>query len=208
MFESKKALKLALKEYALKENFEIRVIRSCTGRYEVCCKDPRCKFPYRAVKMEGGNYWTIQKFEEEHSCTVDDLYNRHRQASTWLIGEILLPKLVISGRSLKPKEIMTDMQVKHRLSLLYTKALRAKGLVEQNVFCSPDLSYQLLLAYCHELKLVNHGTVKKKFVDFCSDFYKTSIWLESYYGLIFLVGHPSEWNTPEEVRAKVVLPPD
>ncbi|KAK2645971.1 hypothetical protein Ddye_021166 [Dipteronia dyeriana] len=64
-----------------------------------------------------------------------------------------------SGRSLKPKEIMVDMQVEHRLSLLYTKALRAKGLAEQNIFGSPNLSYQLLPAYCHELKRVNHGTV-------------------------------------------------
>ncbi|KAK2646062.1 hypothetical protein Ddye_021257 [Dipteronia dyeriana] len=54
---------------------------------------------------------------------------------------------------------------------------------------------------------VKDGTVKK-IGDFCSDFYKTSTWLESYSGLIFLVGQPSEWNTPEEVRAEVVLPPD
>ncbi|KAK2655441.1 hypothetical protein Ddye_008493 [Dipteronia dyeriana] len=88
------------------------------------------------------------------SCTT----NRHRQESAWLIGEILSPKLAVSGRSLKPKEIMIDMQVEHGLSLLYTKALRAKGLAEQNVFGSPDTSYRLLPAYCHELKRVNHGT--------------------------------------------------
>ncbi|KAK2646678.1 hypothetical protein Ddye_021873 [Dipteronia dyeriana] len=117
MFESKKALKLALQEYALKDNFEIRVTRSCTGRYVVGCKDPECKFQFRAIKIE------------------------------------------VSGRSSKPKEIMTDMQVERGLSLLYTKALRAKGLAEQNVFGSPELSYRLLSAYCHELKRVNHGTI-------------------------------------------------
>ncbi|KAK3198580.1 hypothetical protein Dsin_021995 [Dipteronia sinensis] len=113
MFESKKGLKRALLSYALKENFEIRVTRSCTARYEVGCKDPECKFKFRAVKMEDGNYWIVQIFEEDHSCTIDDLHNRYRQASAWLIGEILSPKLAVSGRSLKPKEIMTDMQVEH-----------------------------------------------------------------------------------------------
>ncbi|KAK2656209.1 hypothetical protein Ddye_009261 [Dipteronia dyeriana] len=159
MFESKKVLKLALQEYALKENFEVRVTRSCMGRYEVGCKDPECKFQFRAIKIEGGNYWTVRKFEEQHSFTIDDLHNRHRQASAWLIGEILSPKLTVSGRSLKPKEIMTNTQVEQGLSLLYTKALRAKRLAEQNVFGSPDLSYRFLPAYCHELKLVNHGIV-------------------------------------------------
>ncbi|KAK2658173.1 hypothetical protein Ddye_004706 [Dipteronia dyeriana] len=134
--KAKKALKLALQEYALKENFEIRMTRSSTVRYEVGCKDPECKFQFRVVKMEGGNDWIVQKFEEEHSCTIDDLHNRHRQASAWLIGDILSSKLAVSGRSLKPKEIMTDMQLECGLSLLYTKALRAKGLAEQNVFGS------------------------------------------------------------------------
>ncbi|KAK2641338.1 hypothetical protein Ddye_023101 [Dipteronia dyeriana] len=132
MFESKKDLKLALQEYALKDNFEVLVTRSCTGRYEVGCKDPECKFQFREVEIEGENYWTVRKFEEEHSCTIDELHNRHRQASAWIIGELLSPKLAVSSRSLKPKEIMTDMQVEHGLSLLYTKALRAKGLAEKN----------------------------------------------------------------------------
>ncbi|KAK2656038.1 hypothetical protein Ddye_009090, partial [Dipteronia dyeriana] len=41
-----------------------------------------------------------------------------------------------------------------------------------------------------------------------SDFYKTSTWLESYSGVIFPIGHLNEWNTHEEVRSKVVLPPE
>ncbi|TXG60737.1 hypothetical protein EZV62_012100 [Acer yangbiense] len=159
MFQTKKTLKLALHSYALNENFETRVTRSSLCRYEVGCKDLECKFQFRAGKMEGGNYWIVQKFEEEHSYTIDDLHNRNRQASAWLIGEILAPKLAVSGRSLKPKEIMVDMQVEHGLGLLYSKALRAKQLAEENVFGPPDLSYQLLSAYCHQLKLVNPGTI-------------------------------------------------
>ncbi|KAK2662227.1 hypothetical protein Ddye_000801 [Dipteronia dyeriana] len=53
-----------------------------------------------------------------------------------------------------------------------------------------------LLPCIHPLAAIRH--CKKIFGDFCSDFYKTSTWLESYSGLIFLVGHLSEWNTPEE----------
>ncbi|TXG63708.1 hypothetical protein EZV62_010702 [Acer yangbiense] len=53
MFQTKKGLKLALHSYALKENFEIRVTRSNLARYEVGCKDPECKFQFRATKLEG-----------------------------------------------------------------------------------------------------------------------------------------------------------
>ncbi|TXG63707.1 hypothetical protein EZV62_010701 [Acer yangbiense] len=54
---------------------------------------------------------------------------------------------------------MDDMQVEHGLGLLYSKALMAKELAEENVFGPPDLSYQLLYAYCHQLKHVNPSTV-------------------------------------------------
>ncbi|KAK3198312.1 hypothetical protein Dsin_021727 [Dipteronia sinensis] len=107
----KKDLKKALLTYALKENFEIRVTRSSTTRYEAGCKDLECKFQIREVKIEGGNYWIVQILEEDHSCTINELHNRYCQASAWFIVEILSPKLAVSGLSLKPKEIMTDMQV-------------------------------------------------------------------------------------------------
>ncbi|KAK4839480.1 hypothetical protein QYF36_022272 [Acer negundo] len=80
-------------------------------------------------------------------------------------------KLAVSGRSLKPKEIMVDMQVEHGLGLLYSKALRAKELAEQNVFSPPDLSYQLLPAYCHQLKLVNPEQIQKPL---CNLFHEAS----------------------------------
>ncbi|KAK2653997.1 hypothetical protein Ddye_013853 [Dipteronia dyeriana] len=92
------------------ENFEIRVTKSSMTRYEVGCKDLKYKFQIHTVKMEGGYYWIVRIFEEDHCCIIDELHNCYRQASTWLIGEILSPKLADSGRSLKPKEIMTDMQ--------------------------------------------------------------------------------------------------
>ncbi|TXG73269.1 hypothetical protein EZV62_001848 [Acer yangbiense] len=161
MLESKKGLKRVLLTYTLKENFEIRVTRSCMTSYEAGCKDPECKFQICTVKMEGGNYWIVQIFEEDHNCTIDDLHNRYRQASTWFIGEILSLKLAVSGQSLKLKEIMTDMQMEHGLDLLYTKAWRVKELVENNIFGPSDLSYQLLPAYCYQLKDMNLGSVKQ-----------------------------------------------
>ncbi|KAK2656718.1 hypothetical protein Ddye_009770 [Dipteronia dyeriana] len=48
---------------------------------------------------------------------------------------------------------------------------------------------------------------KKPLPDYCGDCYKTTSWVEAYAGTIFPVGHPSDWNIPEDVRSKVVLPP-
>ncbi|KAK3230068.1 hypothetical protein Dsin_001949 [Dipteronia sinensis] len=58
----------------------------------------------------------------------------------------------------------------------------------------------------HALAAIRYA--KKPFQDFCEDCYKTTSWLEAYSGNIFPVGHPSDWNIPQDVRSKVVhLPP-
>ncbi|KAK3204666.1 hypothetical protein Dsin_018712 [Dipteronia sinensis] len=69
------------------------------------------------------------------------------------------PKLQVHGHSLKPKDIMVEMQVDHGLHLLYTKAWRAKDHAEASVFGPPEESFKLLPAYCHRLKEVNPGTI-------------------------------------------------
>ncbi|KAK2655375.1 hypothetical protein Ddye_008427 [Dipteronia dyeriana] len=48
---------------------------------------------------------------------------------------------------------------------------------------------------------------KKPLPDYCGDCYKTTSWVEAYAGTIFPVGHPNDWNIPEDVQSKVVLPP-
>ncbi|KAK2633801.1 hypothetical protein Ddye_028593 [Dipteronia dyeriana] len=39
------------------------------------------------------------------------------------------------------------------------------------------------------------------------DCYKTTSWIEAYAGTIFPIGHPSDWNIPEDVGSRVVFPP-
>ncbi|KAK3219530.1 hypothetical protein Dsin_013500 [Dipteronia sinensis] len=62
-----------------------------------------------------------------------------------------------------------------------------------------------LLPYCQALIALRF--CKNKIGYFCTDFFKIRTWLESYSGVIFPVGHLSEWNTSEEVHFEVVLPP-
>ncbi|KAK2655658.1 hypothetical protein Ddye_008710 [Dipteronia dyeriana] len=57
----------------------------------------------------------------------------------------------------------------------------------------------------HALAAIRYA--KKHLPDYCRDCYKTTSWVEAYAGTIFPVGHPSDWNIPEDVRSKVVLPP-
>ncbi|TXG53041.1 hypothetical protein EZV62_022210 [Acer yangbiense] len=155
LFRCKKDLKHKVHKYALNENFELRIRRSSKTRYEAECKDGECEFQLRAFKMQKGEYWVVRMFVKDHTCNIDGFHARFRQANSWTVGELLAPKLKVHGHSLKPKDIMVEMQLEHVLHLLYSKAWRANDLVKASVFGAPEESFKLLHAYCHRLKEKN-----------------------------------------------------
>ncbi|TXG73466.1 hypothetical protein EZV62_002045 [Acer yangbiense] len=159
LFRCKKDLKGTVHKYALNENFELWIRRSSKTRYEAGCKDSECEFQLCAYKMQKEEYWVVRIFVKDHTCNIDGFHARFRQANSWTVGELLAPKLKVNGHSLKPKDIMVEMQVEHGLHLLYTKAWRAKDHAEASVFGAPEESFKLLPAYCHRLKEVNPDTV-------------------------------------------------
>ncbi|KAK2662118.1 hypothetical protein Ddye_000692 [Dipteronia dyeriana] len=57
----------------------------------------------------------------------------------------------------------------------------------------------------HALAAVRYA--KKPLPDYYGDCYKTTSWVEAYAETIFPVGHPNNWNIPEDVQSKIVLPP-
>ncbi|EOY13857.1 Uncharacterized protein TCM_032532 [Theobroma cacao] len=44
-------------------------------------------------------------------------------------------------------------------------------------------------------------------IEFCTNYYKTTIFVEGYLGSIRPIGHPSEWDSPPHVKQIIVLPP-
>ncbi|XP_017974504.1 PREDICTED: uncharacterized protein LOC108661579 [Theobroma cacao] len=51
------------------------------------------------------------------------------------------------------------------------------------------------------------GKCKHEAIEFCANYYKTTVLVEGYAGSIHSVGHPSEWDIPPHVKQIVVLPP-
>ncbi|KAK2658094.1 hypothetical protein Ddye_011146 [Dipteronia dyeriana] len=127
IYSTKQELKRDLRFYALRERFEFRIKRSDKKRFEVGCKNDNCVFKLGATKMHEGKYWQVQKYNKEHSCTLDGFHGRFRQASASIIGELYSPKLRVNGTTLKPKDIMTEMELKYGLQILYTYLLNARN---------------------------------------------------------------------------------
>ena len=85
---------------AMKNNFQYSVKKSTKEVLCVKCIDERCKWRLRAVKLKGS--MKISKYVDLHSCSIDMLNNEHRQAKSWVVGELIKSKYQQVGRQYKP----------------------------------------------------------------------------------------------------------
>ncbi|KAK2647166.1 hypothetical protein Ddye_022361 [Dipteronia dyeriana] len=79
-FPSKKELRRVLEMHALKENFDFRVRRSTTVRFEVGCSDMECKWRLSAMKREQGSCFQVRRYDSKHTCALDKTQRRRWQA--------------------------------------------------------------------------------------------------------------------------------
>ncbi|KAL6178659.1 hypothetical protein ACLB2K_050177 [Fragaria x ananassa] len=73
LYSSKKALKQHLGMVAMRKNYEFKVKRSTSDRFEVGCVDPSCKWRLHATKPQDLAYFEVRNFYNEHSCSLDIL---------------------------------------------------------------------------------------------------------------------------------------
>src|ERR1051325_9811735 len=158
IYFSKKDLSMRLSVLAMKNNFQYFVKKSTKEVLYVKCSDERCKWRLRAVKLKGSNIMKISKYVDLHSCSLDMLNNDHRQAKSWVVGELIKSKYQQVGRQYKPRDIIEDMRLEYGINMSYEKAWRAREFAYTRVRGSPEESYNLLSRYGEALKIANSGT--------------------------------------------------
>ena len=124
---SKRELQHKLGMYAIKYNYEFKVYKSCTQRFEVKCVDNQRQWRLRAARIEGLEFFSIRVLKNVHNCSVvNNLKSGHRQASSKLVGDEIKEKYDGIARQYRPKEIVFDIDKQHGVRITYTKAWRAK----------------------------------------------------------------------------------
>ncbi|KAL0533913.1 hypothetical protein IC582_028188 [Cucumis melo] len=121
--------------------------------------DNKCGWRLRAVRLKDSNIFKIKKYVKVHSCSVEFLNRDHRQAKSWVVGELIKSKFKGPGRIYKPRDIIEDMRQDYDINMSYEKAWRARENAYERVRGSPEESYNLLRRYGEALKFTNPGTI-------------------------------------------------
>lgn len=159
IFFSKKDLSMRLSVLAMKKKFQFVVKKSTKEVLFVRCIDNKCGWRLRAMRLKDSNIFKIKKYVKVHSCSLDVLNRDHRQAKSWVVGELIKSKFKGVGRLYKPRDIIEDMRQDYGINMSYEKAWRARENAYERVRGCPEESYNLLLRYGEALKLANVGTI-------------------------------------------------
>ncbi|TYK21833.1 MuDRA-like transposase [Cucumis melo var. makuwa] len=144
-------------ESCTSEELDFVVKKSTKEVLFVKCIDNKCGWRLRAVRLKDSNIFKIKKYVKVHSCSLEFFNRDHRQAKSWVVGELIKSKFKGAGRMYKPRDIIEDMRQDYGINMSYEKAWRARENAYERVRKSPEESYNLLRRYGEAPKFTNPG---------------------------------------------------
>lgn len=160
-FSDVKAFRTAIKEVAIAQHFELRIIKSDLIRYIAKCAAEGCPWRIRAVKLPNAPTFTLRSLGGTHTCGRNAHTGHHQASVDWIVN--FIEERLRDNINYKPKDILHDVYRQYGITIPYKQAWRAKERGLQAIFGSSEESYCLLPAYCEQIMKSNPGSVAEVF---------------------------------------------
>ncbi|XP_057976837.1 uncharacterized protein LOC131163988 [Malania oleifera] len=160
-FADVKAFRNAIKEAAIAQHFELRIIKSDLIRYFAKCSCEGCPWRIRAVKLPNAPTFTIRSLEGTHTCGKNAQNGHHQASVDWIVS--FIEERLRDNINYKPKDILHDIYEQYGITIPYKQAWRAKERGLAAIYGSSEEGYCLLPAYCEQIKNANPGSFAEVF---------------------------------------------
>ncbi|KAJ0980361.1 hypothetical protein J5N97_008616 [Dioscorea zingiberensis] len=160
-FPDVKTFRKTIKEAAIAQHFELKIIKSDLIRYFAKCAKEGCPWRIRAVKIPDAPTFTIRSIEGTHTCGKDAQLGHHQASVDWIVN--LIEERLRDNVNYKPKDILQDIQKQYGITIPYKQAWRAKERGLAAIYGSSEEGYGLLPVYCEQIKQSNPGSIAQVF---------------------------------------------
>ncbi|KAJ0078287.1 hypothetical protein Patl1_37263 [Pistacia atlantica] len=160
-FPDVKAFRNAIKEAAIAQHFELRIIKSDLIRYFAKCATEGCPWRIRAVKLPNAPTFAIRSLEGTHTCGKNAQNGHHQASVDWIVS--FIEERLRDNINYKPKDILHDIHKQYGITIPYKQAWRAKERGLAAIYGSSEEGYCLLPSHCEQLKKTNPGSVAEVF---------------------------------------------
>ncbi|KAK2648734.1 hypothetical protein Ddye_016223 [Dipteronia dyeriana] len=149
-FPTKKDLNRLVGHFAMRQNFEWKVKWSNKTTLHLVCLMENCTWKLRAVRRDEGTYFQVRSFVNQHTCPLEEIHRRHRQASAVIIGEVIASRLQQQdGRLMHPNDIIVDMKSMCGIQIMYGKAQAALDYALSLTYGTHKETFQLIPSFCY-----------------------------------------------------------
>lgn len=160
-FPDVKAFRNAIKEAAIAQHFELRIIKSDLIRYFAKCATEGCPWRIRGVKRPNAPTFTIRSLEGTHTCGKNAQNGHHQASVDWIVS--FIEERLRDNINYKPKDILHDIHKQYGIIIPYKQAWRAKERGLEAIYGSSEEGYCLLPAFCEQIKKTNPGSIAEVF---------------------------------------------
>ncbi|CAL5358174.1 unnamed protein product [Camellia sinensis] len=160
-FPDVKAFRKAIKEAAIAQHFELRIVKSDLIRYFAKCATEGCPWRIRAVKLSNAPTFTIRSIEPTHTCGKNAQNGHHQASVDWIVN--FIEERLRDNVNYKPKDILHDIHKQYGIMIPYKQAWRAKERGLAAIYGSSEEGYCLLPSYCEQIKKTNPGSAAEVF---------------------------------------------
>lgn len=155
-FPDVKTFRTAIKEAAIAQHFELRIVKSDLIRYIAKCASEGCPWRIRAIKLPNAPTFTIRSLDGTHTCGKNAQNGHHQASVDWIVN--FIENRLRDNINYKPKDILHDIYKQYGITIPYKQAWRAKERGLQAIYGSSEEGYCLLPAYCEQIKKTNPGS--------------------------------------------------
>ncbi|KAF3684919.1 putative serine/threonine protein phosphatase 2A 57 kDa regulatory subunit B' iota isoform-like [Capsicum annuum] len=151
-----KAFRSAIKEAAIAQHFELRIVKSDLIHYIAKCASKGCPWRICAFKLPNVSTFTIRSLEGTHTCGKNAQNGHHQACVDWIVN--FIKEHLRDNINYKPKNILHDIYKQYGITIPYKQAWRAKERWLRAIYGSSEEGYYLLFAYCEQIKKTNSGS--------------------------------------------------
>nr|XP_009762431.1 PREDICTED: uncharacterized protein LOC104214468 [Nicotiana sylvestris] len=161
LYKNKDVLQNAMKHLAIREKFQFKVDRSNKTRYYLVCVDDQCSWNLKASSLNTSNIFKVRKFKKVHTRGNNSRLSSQRQATSNLVGSLIMNKLDDPKLEYTPAEIKRGLKRDYEVDLNYMKAWRSREKSFELLRGKPSDSYNKLPRFLYMLMHTNPGSVTR-----------------------------------------------
>ncbi|XP_060974268.1 uncharacterized protein LOC115695506 [Cannabis sativa] len=161
-YKDKETLKNVLSYYAIKNNFQYKVWKSCSQECSLKCVHKSCnclnKCPFPTLCTEIHLFDICNRFSNIHTCPINIRHEDQRQETSKLVGECIKPKFLNIKTKATPMDIKVELKYMYGIKMNYMKAWRSKEHAVNDLRGNASDSYSLIPSFLHMVEKINPGS--------------------------------------------------